>query len=119
MPARIALLCAVLAIGLSGCSINRSLLEGEGPLFGNGPVLPFLENVNVRSNSTPVAQPAIVHTQAHESWGEPEVIPVGLTGPQAVADTDGPYLLDSGDRLRIFVYGQPSQIGRASCRERV
>jgi len=108
MPARIALLCAVLAIGLSGCSINRSLLEGEGPLFGNGPVLPFLENVNVRSNSTPVAQPAIVHTQAHESWGEPEVIPVGLTGPQAVADTDGPYLLDSGDRLRIFVYGQPN-----------
>jgi polysaccharide export outer membrane protein len=30
------------------------------------------------------------------------------SGPQAVADTDGPYLLDSGDKLRVFVYGQPN-----------
>ncbi len=29
-------------------------------------------------------------------------------GPQAVADEDGPYLLDTGNKLRIFVYGQPS-----------
>lgn len=29
-------------------------------------------------------------------------------GPQAVAESDGPYLLDSGDKLRIFVYGQPN-----------
>jgi polysaccharide export outer membrane protein len=35
-------------------------------------------------------------------------VPVGLSGPQAVADSDGPYLLDSGDKLRIFVYGQPN-----------
>jgi polysaccharide export outer membrane protein len=34
--------------------------------------------------------------------------PVVVAGPQAVADEDGPYLLDSNDRLRIFVYGQPS-----------
>jgi len=39
---------------------------------------------------------------------EPTVIPVSLGGPHAVADTDGPYLLDSGDKLRIFVYGQPN-----------
>lgn len=49
-----------------------------------------------------VAGPAMV------SWGEPTVVPVGLSGPQAVADSDGPYLLDSGDKLRIFVYGQPN-----------
>jgi polysaccharide biosynthesis/export protein len=41
------------------------------------------------------------------SYGEPSP-PPGLRGPQAVADTDGPYLLDSGDKLRIFVYGQPN-----------
>lgn len=29
-------------------------------------------------------------------------------GPQAVADSDGPYLLDTGDRLRVFVFGQPN-----------
>lgn len=34
-------------------------------------------------------------------WG---AAPVHL----AVAEPDGPYLLDTGDRLRIFVYGQPN-----------
>lgn len=42
------------------------------------------------------------------AWSAPTVIPVGIQGPQAVADTDGPYLLDTGDKLRIFVYGQPN-----------
>ncbi len=45
---------------------------------------------------------------AFHAWTAPTVVPVALQGPQAVADTDGPYLLDSGDRLRIFVYGQPN-----------
>ena len=45
---------------------------------------------------------------ALHAWSDPTVVPVALQGPQAVADTDGPYLLDSGDRLRIFVYGQPN-----------
>jgi polysaccharide export outer membrane protein len=36
------------------------------------------------------------------------IMPVALRGPQAVADSDGPYLLDTGDRLRVFVYGQPN-----------
>ena len=45
---------------------------------------------------------------ALHAWSAPTVVPVALQGPQAVADTDGPYLLDSGDRLRIFVYGQPN-----------
>lgn len=45
------------------------------------------------------------------SWGNTEVIPVdvhAMRGPRAVAAEDGPYLLDTGDKLRIFVYGQPS-----------
>jgi len=29
-------------------------------------------------------------------------------GPHAVPDFLGPYLLDTGDRLRVFVYGQPN-----------
>jgi polysaccharide biosynthesis/export protein len=53
---------------------------------------------------------ANVHMVSNDaSWGEPEVVPAVLGGaPQAVADTDGPYLLDTGDRLRVFVYGQPN-----------
>ncbi len=45
---------------------------------------------------------------AETAWGEPTAPPPYLDGPKAVADTDGPYLLDTGDRLRIFVYGQPN-----------
>ncbi|MEL6375399.1 MAG: polysaccharide biosynthesis/export family protein [Pseudomonadota bacterium] len=45
---------------------------------------------------------------AAASWGETAVHPVMPKGPRAVADIDGPYLLDTGDRLRIFVYGQPN-----------
>ena len=36
------------------------------------------------------------------------ITPVSNKGPRAVASTDAPYLLDSGDQLRIFVYGQPN-----------
>lgn len=38
----------------------------------------------------------------------PADLPRELKGPHAVADADGPYLLDTGDKLRIFVYGQPN-----------
>lgn len=37
------------------------------------------------------------------TWGAPIVHPAGY-----VADGNGPYLLDTGDRLRVFVYGQPN-----------
>ena len=42
------------------------------------------------------------------AWGEPTAMPSEVIGPRAVAESDGPYLLDTGDRLRIFVYGQPN-----------
>lgn len=42
------------------------------------------------------------------SWREPAILPSEVMGPQAVADADDPYLLDTGDRLRIFIYGQPN-----------
>jgi len=48
------------------------------------------------------------HAGGETSWGEPLVVRAGFSGPHAVADTGGPYLLDTGDRLRVFVYGQPS-----------
>ncbi|MCB1509600.1 MAG: polysaccharide export protein [Hyphomicrobiaceae bacterium] len=54
------------------------------------------------------AGPPLVHVGVNPSWGVPTVEPIGLKGPRAVADSDGPYLLDTGDQLRIFVYGQPN-----------
>jgi polysaccharide biosynthesis/export protein len=61
---------------------------------------------------SPIAEPMPVSMPMHGgstlAWGEPTVMPAGIVGPQAVADTDGRYLLDTGDRLRLFVYGQPN-----------
>lgn len=48
-----------------------------------------------------------VHAE-HVAYGEPAQMPSEVIGPHAVAETDGPYLLDTADRLRIFVYGQPN-----------
>lgn len=42
------------------------------------------------------------------SWGEPTVVPGDFADPEGLAPRGGPYLLDTGDRLRIFVYGQPN-----------
>jgi len=42
------------------------------------------------------------------NWDDLLITPATNKGPHAVAHDDGPYLLDSGDRLRIFVYGQPN-----------
>ncbi|MEM1372236.1 MAG: polysaccharide biosynthesis/export family protein [Pseudomonadota bacterium] len=50
----------------------------------------------------------VVHVSEHTAFGKPNIIPAGLKGPQIVADSDGPYLLDTGDQLRVFVYGQPN-----------
>ncbi len=65
---------------------------------------------NSWSDEGPGHEGAVVaqHGPALHSWSAPTVIPAGLQGPQAVADSDGPYLLDTGDKLRIFVYGQPN-----------
>jgi polysaccharide export outer membrane protein len=42
------------------------------------------------------------------SWGAPTVHPTGLKGDPMLSETEGPYVLDTGDKLRVFVYGQPN-----------
>lgn len=56
----------------------------------------------------PIPVAPAVAVEGHTSWGEPTQVAHDLIGPKAVADTDGPYLLDTADKLRIFVYGQPN-----------
>ena len=86
----------VLAVGLSGCAhFENTWSDATTVQVGGGE--PARENC--------CAPPGGV---ALHAWSAPTVVPVSLQGPQAVADSDGPYLLDSGDRLRIFVYGQPN-----------
>ncbi len=102
MPVRshILVLCSVLALG--GCA-------SKGPLFAtDGPLLSGLSTPGYIVEDGVGGPVPVEHVGEHQSWGEPVVIPAGLQGPKAVAETDGPYLLDTGDQLRIFVYGQPN-----------
>ncbi|MBU1210611.1 MAG: polysaccharide export protein [Alphaproteobacteria bacterium] len=97
---------------MAGCAGNRPLPSTDGWLVGqNGAMATDAEHDAehmVAHGPAPAGDVRYVHTAAQETWVEPEVVPVALTGPKAVAEADGPYLLDSGDRLRIFVYGQPN-----------
>jgi polysaccharide export outer membrane protein len=81
-PGRFAGLVAALALTgmLAGCSY---LLPME---FGNGA-------------PPPPGEGAVV-----AGWGQTIVVAAGY----AEGETEGPYLLDSGDRLRIFIYGHPN-----------
>lgn len=107
LPKRIALTAALIVPLLSGCAGNAAMNGIETAIFGDGP-LPAAA-VAVASDTPVIAGEPSAYAASQVTWGEPQIVPAGFgNAPQAVADTDGPYLLDSGDKLRIFVYGQPN-----------
>lgn len=53
------------------------------------------EEPTLASHREPVAPQAPVAEPRHQA-------------PQIVADVDPPYLLDAGDKVRVFIYGQPN-----------
>lgn len=110
MSWRVFLTIVFLLPGLAGCAGNRPLLAPDGPIFGrDGAVAGWARNEGAAlATRDMVAEAPREDVTVVEAWGEPLVHPIAYGGPKAVADTDGPYLLDSGDRLRIFVYGQPN-----------
>ena len=93
-PRRLPLaLCLTLGMLLSACGHTDDRWSSE-------------QTIHVGPDTAVVAEP--LPSPALHAWSPQTVVPVALQGPQAVADTDGPYLLDTGDKLRIFVYGQPN-----------
>ena len=126
MSVRFKLVFAASAMLLSGCAhladetpmADRDQIPDtqtsmkDGPISGtvsgtiSGPIADgYPVPLAPSSLRAPAGDVAITEQVA---WGEPSNPPVDLVGPKAVADTDGPYLLDTGDRLRIFIYGQPN-----------
>jgi polysaccharide biosynthesis/export protein len=91
-------------IGLVACLVGACAHSDENGVAAGGP----WEAQIAVADPAGIPQPVAVHQGNVLSWGEPMVVPAGADGPQIVADTDGRYLLDTGDRLRIFVYGQPN-----------
>ena len=89
MPRKIQSLAgAVLALALNAA------------LGGCSELLPFVPDLGIAP--APVAG---VVADAPLGWGQTVVVAVASTGE---GEVDGPYLLDSGDRLRVFVYGHPN-----------
>lgn len=76
-----------LALGLGGCSHNPDVVVSAA-----------LENMGRHAETVVYADPP-----PDGAWDAPIVHPA-----EYVADAGGPYLLDTGDRLRVFVYGQPN-----------
>ena len=94
MSWRLVAVGVVVALSLGGCAgfdtapagFGETVVLAEGPAPGSNIPTP---------------------TGAPSAWSTTMVIPV-IAGPRAVAEADGPYLLDTGDKLRVFVYGQPN-----------
>lgn len=127
MSVRLGFLSAATAILLSGCanfendytvadaqiatqseeSIKDASVAQEGDA-ASAPVADGYPVVQAAADRPPFRGEGSVVAAETVAWGEPNIMPSEVMGPRAVAETDGPYLLDSGDRLRIFVYGQPN-----------
>lgn len=101
-------------VALAGCArgpqMGYEAMSIKDPAWQETEVVPADGHLVTESPSRGFGVGGVVGTvMSTVSWGAPEVVPAELSGaPHAVADTDGPYLLDTGDRLRIFVYGQPN-----------
>ncbi len=96
MVSRLAAISAVLGLALSGCAHHNDEEGFAGADASHG----WAPSVHAAGSA-----PAPVAT--HVTWGAPTVIPTGVTGGGSV-EADDPYHLDTGDRLRVFVYGQPN-----------
>ncbi|HRY06044.1 MAG TPA: polysaccharide biosynthesis/export family protein [Hyphomicrobiaceae bacterium] len=96
------------ALFASGCARNEGFFDADGAIFATSSSQ-IAQRTGAAEDAYPRPHPPPVITVAeHSSSGEPANPPMLPPGPQAVAESDGPYLLDSGDKLRIFVYGQPN-----------
>jgi polysaccharide export outer membrane protein len=109
MSSRLLSVSAAFAFALGGCAHDPG--AGVIATIFDSPPAPASDAVAGWSAATvaaDVAPDGAVYRATAVAWGEPQVPPAGLAGPSAVAEADGTYLLDTGDRLRVFVYGQPS-----------
>jgi polysaccharide export outer membrane protein len=102
MPCRLVVpLVAVLALTACGRYVGDAGTDAmvRGSAGGFGQTVVVAEGpAEAQNTPTPVTwDTQVVPYTVHE-----------VRGPRAVAEEDGPYLLDTGDRLRVFVYGQPS-----------
>jgi polysaccharide export outer membrane protein len=90
----IRLIPCAFALGLAGCSHNPDTVISAA-----------LANFHGQAGQAVYGEIATTASDDPAAWGA-SVHPTGLES--SPASGEGPYLLDTGDRLRVFVYGQPN-----------
>jgi len=89
---------------LGGCASGPEFLAGVDANLRSEPA-------RTPSSDGPIADgypvPITTASARADAWDPPVVTPAVIQS-ETVADPYGPYLLDTGDRLRVFVYGQPN-----------
>lgn len=110
MPVRFSLILAIAgSLLVGGCSQDMDIFGAIDGQIVDESGTPVAENVAPPADGYPVptAPPAAVAVEP-AAWGPATVIPGDMAAPLPLPVSDGPYLLDTGDKLRIFVYGQPN-----------
>jgi polysaccharide export outer membrane protein len=87
--------CAA-ALGLAGCSHDPDTVISAA-----------LANMGRQANTVVYADGPPPDAIEQVAWDAPSVHAAGYA-PAVAAETGGAYMLDTGDRLRVFVYGQPN-----------
>ena len=105
-------LVSVAGLVLGGCAHMSAPDADDGwqaTSFTDGDVgAARAETDGAKSDWSPIKTSAQTSAKAG-AWSDHLIVAaVPDAGPHAVAHEDGPYLLDSGDKLRVFVYGQPN-----------
>jgi polysaccharide biosynthesis/export protein len=100
MFARVVWVVAVLAALVGGCTPAHRNFAALQPSWGDTTI--------VVETALPIVQPAGTAIAGWSSFTMREVADDAALVDDGAAQASGPYRLDSGDKLRIFVYAQPS-----------
>jgi len=100
-PCLYALLCATSFL-VGGCSHLSESTHGEWLTREH------VAEADPTASSKDASGWAVTKAAASGNEAGLVVTPISNKPADAVARSDGPYLLDTGDQLRIFVYGQPN-----------
>lgn len=106
MSARVLLSVMLVAILAAGCSHGAKRFARVTPSVALPPADPSIDPpppTGLAGGPTPISAP----TRRFGIFGPRRTRSVVATA-EAKSEDSGPYLLDNGDRLRVFVYGQPN-----------
>jgi polysaccharide export outer membrane protein len=95
MPLRSLMSICLAVLALSGCAHVEEWTNDI--TYGAGDGVAAWSTTPMRADGSPP-----------HGAGLAPVVSASLGGHHAFAEVNGPYLLDTGDRLRVFVYGQPN-----------